>query len=509
MIFRPIKKFAIFCHRWMGLAFCLLFSWWFVSGIFMMYWDYPAVSDADRRDHSPVLDASRVHVVPAEAYAALDWSSSVTAVRLATFDGRPAYFFRSGRDEAIVYADDGRPQTEFPPEVNLRTAARWSGQPASAARVEPSAEMDQWTVGVFRRAGPFVKYTWPDGQQVYVSEATGAVAQATTRESRFFAYLGAIPHWLYFTPLRKNGPLWSKVVIWSSGAATVAALLGMIAGIWMYSPSKRYRRDGAPTSIPYSGQKRLHMILGLFVGIVSCTWAFSGMLSMDPFPQDEGRPRGAAVRIPAAFRAGRLSLADFAARLPQEALRQAANLRVKELELRVVGGEPFYLAVADRHNSAVIPVHGAPRPEFDRERLASLLRQSAQPEGLAELRVLDQYDAYYLDRHREQPLPVLLARLNDRQHTRFYVDPRTARIVGGYSANSWMERWLYHGLHSLNFPLLYNYRPAWDIVVLVLMLGGVWLCVTSVIIGWQLLQRKLAVKPSMKPAPSAAALRKA
>jgi len=31
-----VKKTAILCHRWMGVAFCLLFAWWFVSGFFMM-----------------------------------------------------------------------------------------------------------------------------------------------------------------------------------------------------------------------------------------------------------------------------------------------------------------------------------------------------------------------------------------------------------------------------------------------------------------------------------------
>ena len=56
-------------------------------------------------------------------------------------------------------------------------------------------------------------------------------------------------------------PQWSRVVIWSSGIGTVAALLGIVIGVWMYSPSKRYRYAGAPTSIPYRGQKRWHTML--------------------------------------------------------------------------------------------------------------------------------------------------------------------------------------------------------------------------------------------------------
>jgi hypothetical protein len=108
-----------------------------------------------------------------------------------------------------------------------------------------------------------------------------------------------------------------------------------------------------------------------------------------------------------------------------------------------------------------------------------------------EARFLTEYDAYYLDRNHELPLPVLRVVLNDPQKTRFYIDPKTARIVGEYVSGSWVERWLYHGLHSINLPWLYNHRPAWDIVVLLLMLGGASLSVTAVIIGFQLVRQKL------------------
>ena len=150
-----------------------------------------------------------------------------------------------------------------------------------------------------------------------MSTRNGEVVQYTTRASRIFAHLGPIPHWLYYTPLRKNGPLWSKLVIWLSGLATVAALLGLVVGITMYSPSKRYLQGGMPTSMPYSGQKRLHTILGLFFGIVVCTWAFSGMLSMDPFPTERGPGEGVAA-IRRALQGVRPPLANW--KDPREAL---------------------------------------------------------------------------------------------------------------------------------------------------------------------------------------------
>jgi hypothetical protein len=471
----------------MGVAFCLLFAWWFVSGIFMMYWDYPAVSAADRLDRASALDAAQVKLLPAEAYAKLGASQVPSSVRLEVFDGRPAYFFRIGRGEAIVYADNGDPLDYFTAELNLRTAASWAGQPASAARVEEVTEPDQWTLeSGLRNRLPVLKYTWPSGDQVYVSESTGEVVQFTTRSSRLFAHLGPIPHWLYYTPLRKNGPLWSKVVIWLSGIATLAALMGLIVGLMMFSPSRR-------VSIPYTGQKRLHHILGLFFGIVACTWAFSGMLSMEPFPLSSGRPQ-AGRSIAAALRGKRPPLSEYAAKPPQEVLEQLGPaFQVKELELSSFASEPVYVATGARGETRVIRMLGEPIASFDPKRIINVVNSVA---SVAEVQVITQYDVYYLDRTAQRPLPVLFVQLNDEARSRYYIDPKTAQVVGSYrsSAQSWVNRWLYHGLHSINFPWLYNYRPAWDIVVLALMLGGTWLCVTSVIIGFQLVRRKLFLR---------------
>jgi hypothetical protein len=51
------------------------------------------------------------------------------------------------------------------------------------------------------------------------------------------------------------------------------------------------------------------------------------------------------------------------------------------------------------------------------------------------------------------------------------------------------NRWLYHGFHSLDFPFLYYRRPLWDIVVIVLSIGGIAMSVTSALPAWRRLAR--------------------
>ena len=382
-----LKRSAIFVHRWLGVALCLIFLLWFPSGIGMMYWDFPSVSDADRLERSPALDPSTIRLSPAEAYAKLGDEQPPGQVQLTTFDGRPVYRFVGRGGEALVYADTGDEQIEVSDAMMARIASAWTGQPAGAAKVEAVEHVDQWTIqGEFQNLSPLRKYSWPNGEQVYMSENTGEVAQYTTTASRLGAYVGAIPHWLYFTPLRKHGPEWSRLVIWSSGIGTVSALLGIVIGIWMYSPSKRYRYAGAPTSIPYRGQKRWHTIFGLIFGLGAATWAFSGMLSMDPFPTRTGGPTGGrrgngGASIPQALR-GRMQLAAFAAKHPREALAQVA---VKELELTSFAGEPVYLATLGRGDTRIIPLEGEPRAELDRQRIIDVVRNATEATGGAEI----------------------------------------------------------------------------------------------------------------------------
>src|ERR1051325_4747050 len=137
-----LKRSLIFVRRWLGVMLCLVFLIWFPSGIGMMYWDFPSVTPADRLERSPALDRSTIRLSPAAAYAVTGQSEPPSQVRLNTFDGRPVYRFRAGRDEALVYADDGARPSPPSNERAARIAAAWTGQPAAAATMTTLDDAD-------------------------------------------------------------------------------------------------------------------------------------------------------------------------------------------------------------------------------------------------------------------------------------------------------------------------------------------------------------------------------
>src|SRR5215471_11393764 len=157
-----VKRSLIFVHRWLGVALSILFALWFCSGIVMMYWTFPGVSERDRLERAPALDAAKIKLSPEEAYAVLNGDVLPTQVRLTSFDGRPVYRFSGsesggrGRGEggrrrgniggSAVYADDGTEQKRVDDTMIDRAAAAWAGQPLEKARKESVEEVDQWTV---------------------------------------------------------------------------------------------------------------------------------------------------------------------------------------------------------------------------------------------------------------------------------------------------------------------------------------------------------------------------
>lgn len=490
-----LLRALIVCHRWLGLVFCLLFTSWFASGIVLMYWEYPDVGSEDRLRNAEPIDAAKIQLSPIEAWGQLKILGQPDRAELSTFLGRPAYAFTIESERMLVYADDGSTLTQYSQETARTVAAQWTHQPAANARFDGEMRLpnvDQWTVGgPAAHYWPLFKFSWPTGESVYVSSTSGEVMQYTTNGSRVAAYLGAVPHWLYFVPLRRSAVRWQRFVLWSSGTGIVVSLLGIFVGFWMYSPRQIYRASGKPSSFPYSGQKRWHTILGLFFGLVTCTWAFSGFLSMGPIRALQ-RPPADAGKLVGALRGGALNLLAFRAKDPREALDEiGGELKVRELEFSVFGGEPLYLAREAPNQSRIVPVNFKAAPFFDPEIIASVIAEGIAPTKIAKSELINDYDAYYLDREHQQPLPVLRLRLDDAQRSAFYIDPKTARVVSAYSAEGRWNRWLYHGLHSLDFPVLYRYRPLWDVVMLVLLLGGTALSVTAVTIGWQFLRAKV------------------
>jgi hypothetical protein len=114
---------------------------------------------------------------------------------------------------------------------------------------------------------------------------------------------------------------------------------------------------------------------------------------------------------------------------------------------------------------------------------------------VSEAALLEDYDSYYYAFERRAPLPVLRIKFDDPESTWLYVDPQMSQLVGRAHRRERLQRWIYHGFHSLDFSFWYYNRPAWDIGVIVLSLGGTLLSMIGIVIAWKRIWRAVIRAP--------------
>ena len=87
---------------------------------------------------------------------------------------------------------------------------------------------------------------------------------------------------------------------------------------------------------------------------------------------------------------------------------------------------------------------------------------------------------------------MLRVKYDDPLETWVYIDPELGQLVASIHRLHRIERWLYNGLHSLDFGFWYDRRPLWDIGMILLSLGALVTSTVGMWVGFKRLRRGLA-----------------
>lgn len=270
----------VLSHRWLGIAFCLLFAMWFATGIVMHFVPFPSLTEAERFAGLVPVDRGEIRISVGDAVAA-SGIADATRVRLIQRIDGPVYIASGPTRSRAVRASGGQDASVISADAALaivRAHARQHGLDAARATIAGHSDYDQWSVpNGFDRHRPLFRAALGDaaGTEVYVSSSTGEVVLDTTRSERAWNWAGSVLHWIYPTVLRSNWALWDGVVWTLSLLALIAALLGAVLGI------ARVKIRGRLISSPYRDWHALHHLIGLAAMVFVLSWIFSGWLSMD------------------------------------------------------------------------------------------------------------------------------------------------------------------------------------------------------------------------------------
>ncbi|MBR0714738.1 PepSY domain-containing protein [Bradyrhizobium liaoningense] len=467
---------VVFLHRWLGIAFCLLFAMWFATGIVMHFVPFPALADAERFAGLAPVDIARVAIGPVEAVQASGIADAMR-VRLVQRSDGPAYVVSGASRLRAVRASDGADAAVTSPDIALVVARDHAGRrglDASRASVIQLADYDQWSVpNGFDRHRPLFRVALGDirGTDVYVSSVTGEVVLETARGERAWNLVGSVLHWIYPTILRSNWALWDRVVWTLSLLALIGAVLGAVLGF------VRVRIGRGTALSPYRGWHALHHVTGVIATAFVLTWILSGWLSMD-----HGR----------LFSRGELTPAETDAAMPQLDWRAVSSIAwraispsARENEWFVFDGK-FYRRdrisldgqVMFRAGEELGDRTGSLGSAEIQEWAARLASGCGMPSVLAA-------DDDYPARSTMPGAPVYRARCGE---VWFDIDGADGRVLQRWDASRRAYRWLYGALHTLDFPILIAHPAIRSALVVGLCTFGLLFSLTGIVIGWRRLR---------------------
>ncbi len=465
-------RWLVLIHRYLGISIGILIAAWCLSGIVMMYVSYPEWSQAERLRGLPLLEFDGCCAPPG---AALADDSRVQSMQLEMLGSRPIVRLQLAAEPLrTIDLIDGTPMTAVSPAQALGVAQGYTEQ-SNAARFDRTIDFDQWTVaGVSSAERPLYRFSVNDtaGTELYVSRHSGRLVQATTARQRFWNWLGAVPHWLYFAGLRHNVRLWSAVIVWTSLAGCFLTVTGLYLGV------QRFLRPGPGRWSPFRGLLLWHHIPGLLAGVFALTWVASGLVSMNPWgflespESDSGRGTRAAWLSGAQVR--------DCLRALQSAPLPAGTVSIESSQFE---GRLYPIAATASGTRFRLDAsgHAAPLAAADVATLASGL---SRPGETAAVALISDEDEYYFTHHRDVVhLPVYRAVLDDRQHTRYYIDPVAGSVLRRVDANARWYRWLHQGLHRMDFTPTLRARPLWDALMWVLMSAVAAIGCTGAVLG--------------------------
>ncbi|CAL2083916.1 conserved membrane hypothetical protein [Tenacibaculum sp. 190524A02b] len=484
--FFMIKK-IISLHHWLGTFFSALFLIWFLSGFVMMYHTFPFLSKNQQRALLPSQEIDSV-LTPKEVFKN-NITDAIYSLTLNFQLQKPVLHLVTTSGKLVSkYADTGTPITMS--KVKALAIAKENVKSNASAQVTTITELDQWIPRTrFLKHMPIYKITFDNSDKTYtyISSVTGEVLATNTISERFWSWLGAIPHWIYFKDIRIHNTLWFQLIVWLSSLGFVMVITGIVTGIVRYQkkPNAKFKRFK-------NKWYNYHYYFGLFFGTFVCTWIFSGWMSMTPFSWTPSTSLNKNELQQ--WQQGSFQLSDISSEVWNHFLNQTKHTSIQESNFTLFNNQVFAV-VYNTDNSQLYNLT-APKKLPNTEDYASTIQSFNIENSITGTMLLNTYDNYYYSRHNSKELPVI--KVNTANKTSYYINPKTTKVLYKCATKNRIQRWIYHGLHSLDFSFLAWNRPLWDIVLFILLIGGTILSFTGTVLGYRFIKRKWKKKKHQK-----------
>lgn len=426
---KRIFRFIYRCHKWFGIPLALMFISWYVSGIVMLYHQFPRLTPST----TPVgeADASQIKQL---------WEEVPD-----TFKNCKISF--SG-NHLLATVDNQLIRGYSPTLSDLKAIADSFG--TEIEEIDTLQDIDKWIP--FNRLTSHLsiyKIVGSDKSFTYISSKTGELLQHNTLSGRRWAWVGALPHYVYITPLRRDSKLWSDTVIWMSGLCTISVIFGLIIAIRFLLKTHKFKIFTRKTW-------NWHYSWGLFFGVGMLAFIFSGMMSLAKIPdwiiKSKPIPDTATLickdNVDITYIPGSFGIINInATPIPT---------------IRVTKGE----------ESAVLPINHESKLDFSPEVMSGIItvQTGEKVESIEKV----EYDVFYPQDDSNG------FKATTKNYTVYWNTEGYYRIM---TVKSKAQAICYRVLHTMNLPIINRVKWVHELFMWILLLGGLVIVGTGTILS--------------------------
>lgn len=468
---------SIQIHKWLGVIMFPVFLIWCLSGFVMLFHSFPYY-DSEQLFYKQTNLNSFTHNIE----TIQDTTLSPSSLSLQVLNNQAIYLYKGKNYTASNFS-----LIEKYTKENLDQQVEELYQD-TILKVEVMEDLDIWIPWKhLTTAFPIYKYYIDDDSktQVYFSQKTGRIVQETTQKSRFFAYIGAIPHLFYYKWLKLKPDLYRQLIIILAIIGMIVCLSGIIMGFYM--SLKSWRRSYKISNYR-KWSYRWHHILGLFFGLLLFTFLFSGMLYTIQIPQwiiSQKRE----LNFHQIWNGKELKTKDYV--LPiSKILSDPRFTKIKKIEWKQIDEKPYYFLYkmfqepiiidAETNDSGRVKI-------FTPQEIESIFAKRFRDTIAYTTSFISETDGYY---NINKPLSVLRFELNDADNTWIYIDSNNPGFLPSLNKSQRIRRWLYHGLHTFDIPYLFKHQILRKSILIVVLLFLSIISITGSILGIKYIKRK-------------------
>lgn len=476
-------------HKITGLIIAIFFVMWFVTGIILLYHGYPRVTNIDRFTHMDCLEETEIpafHSIP-ELSDTLAVQTLSVRQRLGetiwTISGLSNHTATPMDAKAEVGGDfvmvsDSLVAPKKLTAIDIETiASRWAS--GKIYQIDTLHHRQQWVMYErYERSLPILRYYFdnPEESEVFISQHDGEVLQVTTRNERFWAWIGAIPHKLYIPALRSDVKRWENVLLVGGLLCLIASLSGFYIGLYYLVINKRkHNRIASPFK---KKMWRYHHVAGLIFGIFLIAWGISGSLAMQRVPKWLVDYEGDYF-VNSSKLWGKRPLPLGKYKLDYKDLFKKYK-DIKHISWEHFGNVAAYRVVSGNEEIYVdATTENIVRPLYLRkETVEKAVERYFGKDTSYTITLMEDYDEYYLSPPGGYPLPVWKIDIDNIDGSRLYISPSNG-YVKYLNHNRMAKKWLFAATHYLNIKYFVLHKVLRYTCLWILSIGCVFVCVTG------------------------------